>query len=107
MSKKHIDIRVRGTFEVYASTKEKACEKVRKKILEDILIKHPSFKSTGLPDYWETWLDEQTSKMLGIEVVEEDDTIEESLDISWSNEVGGTLYKDGIEAYKATRLTKK
>ena len=89
---------------MYANTKEEACEKVRKRILDEILVKHPSFKTTGLPDYWEQWLDEQTSKMLGIEVVKEDEDIMEEIDISWSNVKGGKLYKDGIEAYRARRV---
>jgi len=97
---KHIDIRLRGTFEVYAKTRDEAAEKVRKRILDEVLVKHPSFRETGLPDHWEEWLEQQTSKMLGIEVVEEDEIIEEEVDISWSNVKGGRLYKDGIEAYR-------
>ena len=100
---KYIDIRIRGTLEVYARTREEAAEKMRDKIMDKILTKHPSFETTGLPAHWEKWLDSTTEKMLGIEVVEEDEDIDEEIDISWSNTRGGVLYKDGITAYKKKR----
>ena len=103
---KYIDIRIRGTFEVYAKTREEAAEKIRDKIMDEILVQHPSFASTGLPAHWKEWLDSTTEKMLGIEVVEEDEDIDEEVDISWSNTRGGVLYKDGIEAYKRRRKGK-
>ncbi len=90
-----IDIRIRGTFEVEAKTREEAAEKVRDRIMEDILVAHPSFESTGLPPIWEAWLDSQSEKMLGIEVVEEDEEIDESLDVTWTNIEGREHTKGG------------
>ena len=96
---KFIDIRLRGKFRVKAATREEAAEKVRRRIMDEVLTKHPSFKSTGLPAHWETWLDNESEKMLGIEVEKEGKETDENLHISWSNEYGGKLYKDGIMAF--------
>lgn len=94
--KKHfIDIRIRGTFEVYAKTQEEATEQVRRRIMDEILVTHPSFEETGLPPHWEEWLDEQTGKMLGIEVRSEDDEIIEDLEVTWTNIEGKKRTKGG------------
>ena len=90
-----IDIRIRGTFEVYATSREEACDLIRDRIMEEILVAHPTFEQTGLPPVWEQWLEEMTDVMLGIEVVEEDEEVEESLDVTWTNKRGEALTKGG------------
>jgi len=91
----YIDIRIRGTFEVEADTREEAADKVRDRIMGEILVAHPSFESTGLPTVWKDWLEQKTETMLGIEVIEEDGEINESLDVTWSNIKDRELSKGG------------
>ena len=99
MSKKeerYIDISIAGTYRVLATSREEAAQIVRERILREILIAHPSFAETGLPPLWEEWLNEQTPKLLGIEVIAADKEVEESLDVRWSNIRDEPLTKGGI-----------
>jgi hypothetical protein len=102
-----IDIRIRGRKVFRASSQEEATQMAREYIMDEIMTAHPSFEETGLPDLWQEWLDSQTAKMLGIEMREKDDDVEEDIEISWSNIKGGKMYKDGPLSHGVDRRRKK
>lgn len=93
---RYIDIKISGTYRVLGTDREDVARQVRERILREILNAHPSFEETGLPPLWEEWLDEQTPKLLGIEIIEADKEVEESLDVRWSNVRDKPLTKGGV-----------
>ncbi len=102
-----IDIRIRGRMRIFAKTQEEATEEVRRRIMDEILTKHPTFAETGLPPMWEEWLDNMTGRMLGVEVRKKDGPIDEDIEISWSNIKGGKMYKDGPLSHGVDKRRKK
>jgi len=83
--KSFIDLKLSGTLEIVAKSREDAINQVRDRILKEILIEHPTFESTGLPDLWVEWLDSEVEKLVGIEVYRTDEPIVESIEARWTN----------------------